>query len=52
MFESQKCEYGHVLAFLIKYSFTEIKHFAKVSNKITMYKNLLLLMFGRCKISR
>ena len=36
-----------VLAFLIRHSFTEIKRFGKGSNKIIMYKSLLLLKFGK-----
>ena len=29
--------YCHILVFLIRHSFTEIKHYATGSNKITMY---------------
>ena len=29
--------YCHILVFLIRHSFTEIKHYATDSNKITMY---------------
>ena len=36
MFGSQKYEYCHVLSFLIKHSFTELKHYTKGSNKIAM----------------
>ena len=50
--EVENISISHVLAFLIRHSFTEIKHHAKGSNKITMYKNLLLLKFSKCKISR
>ena len=29
--------YCHILVFLIRHSFTEIKHYATGSNKVTMY---------------
>ena len=48
-----KNEYCHVLAFLIKHSFTETKKKnANSSNKIIMYKILLLLKFGKRRISQ
>ena len=47
-----KNEHCHLLAFLIRHSFTDIKHYAKGSNKFTMCKSLLLLKFGKCRISK
>ena len=50
-FGSQKYEYCHVFAILIRYLFTIIKHFAKGSSKIAMYKSLLLPKFSKCRNS-
>ena len=49
---SQKYDYCYVLDFLIRHLFTEIKHYAKGSNKITVYKSFLLLKFDKCRISQ